>query len=71
VTLAEVAGNDFNLSPSRYVAVDGEVEVISVEDAVVLLAEAEEERQTVDLKLDEVISSLGFEGWRSTIAKGG
>src|SRR5207245_2656842 len=42
VTLDEAARNDFNLSPSRYVSVDGEVDVLPVEDAVVLLAEAEE-----------------------------
>lgn len=60
VTHEEVAKNDFNLSPSRYVAVDGEAETLPLEDAVVLLAEAEEERRDADDELSQVLHRLGF-----------
>lgn len=61
ITLEETAKNDFNLSPSRYIAVDGQAEVLPVEDAIVLFAEAEEERQRVDTALTEVLESLGLD----------
>jgi type I restriction enzyme M protein len=64
ITLDEAAKNDFNLSPSRYVAVNGQGEVVPLEDAVVLLAEAEEERLAVDTKLREVLAGLGFEDFQ-------
>jgi hypothetical protein len=35
-----------------------------LEDAVVLLAEAEEERLAVDTKLREVLAGLGFEDFQ-------
>jgi type I restriction enzyme M protein len=53
--------NDYNLSPSRYVSVDGEQEVLPLEEAVVLLEEAEEEREEEeDKELWEVLSNLGL-----------
>ncbi|MDP8929966.1 MAG: type I restriction-modification system subunit M [Actinomycetota bacterium] len=64
VAVDEVTRNDFNLSPSRYIAVDGREDVLPLEDSVVLLAEAEEERGIADLALDEVLATLGLEGWR-------
>ena len=48
----ETVRNDYNLSPSRYVAVNGAEEVLPLEEAVVLLAEAEEERQAADTELN-------------------
>ncbi len=59
-TTADAVKNDYNLSPSRYVAVDGEQEVLPLEEAVVLLQEAEEERVEADKRLTEVLASLGF-----------
>ena len=58
VPLGEAARNDFNLSPSRYVHVDEKTEALPVEDALVLLAEAEEERQMVDAEkqLDSILA---------------
>ena len=53
VSVADVAKNDFNLSPSRYVAQNGKDETLPLEDAVVLLREAEEERQEADAKVEE------------------
>jgi type I restriction enzyme M protein len=61
ITLAEAAKNDFNLSPGRYVAVDGEPDALPVEDAVVLLAEAEEERANTDRDLRKVLRLIGVE----------
>jgi type I restriction enzyme M protein len=60
IKVEEAARNDFNLSPSRYVAVDGVEEVLPVEEAVVLLAEAEEERQDADGRLSEMLIKLGL-----------
>ncbi len=67
VTRDEVTKNDFNLSPSRYVATNGKEEVLPLEEAVVLLAEAEEERADADRQLDAVLTKLGFGGWRNGI----
>ena len=60
----EAARNDYNLSPSRYVASDDQEPVLPLEEALVLLAEAEEERRDVDAELDAVLARLGFEGWQ-------
>jgi len=56
----EVAKNDFNLSPSRYVSSDGEEEVLPLEEAVVLLREAEEERKDADDELNNILDMLGL-----------
>ena len=60
VSLQEAAQNDFNLSPSHYISVDEVEEVLSLEDAMVLLREAEEEREEVDGQLSRVLASLGI-----------
>ncbi|MCB9924874.1 MAG: SAM-dependent DNA methyltransferase [Planctomycetaceae bacterium] len=65
VTNEVAAKGDYNLSPSRYVSTGEEVEVLPLDEAVVLLAEAEEERVEADQKLDDVLTKLGFEGWRN------
>jgi type I restriction enzyme M protein len=61
ITTDEATRNDYNVSPSRYVQVDGGEEILPLEDAVVLLREAEEERATADERLWEVVRSLGLE----------
>jgi type I restriction enzyme M protein len=61
VSAADVAKNDFNLSPSRYVAQNGKDETLPLEDAVVLLREAEEERQEADERLKKVLAGLGLD----------
>lgn len=60
ITTEEAANNDFNLSPSRYVLTDSEEEVLPLEEAVVLLREAEEERAEADRRLNEVLEELGL-----------
>lgn len=57
----EAVKNDYNLSPSRYVAQDGGDDSLPLEDAVVLLKEAEEERKETDSKLREILKELGME----------
>lgn len=62
ITAQEAARNDFNLSPTRYVSTGAEAEVLPLEDAVVLLQEAEEERGEAEKGLREVLKDLGFGG---------
>lgn len=52
--------NDYNLSPSRYVVQNGEDDTLSLEDAVVLLKEAEEEREDADDKLNDILDKMGL-----------
>lgn len=60
ITNEEAARNDYNLSPSRYVATNNKEEVLPLEEAVVLLREAEEERAEANRKLNEVLKALGL-----------
>ena len=64
ITGEEAARNDFSLSPSRYVASDEQEPVLPLEEGLVLLAEAEEERAEADAELNNVLAALGFEGWQ-------
>lgn len=62
ITNEEAARNDYNLSPSRYVAQNGEEEVLPLEESLVQLQEAEEERVAADRELEEVLKALGLGG---------
>ncbi|NSW84551.1 MAG: SAM-dependent DNA methyltransferase [Syntrophothermus sp.] len=62
ITNKKAAGNDYNLSPSRYVAQNGGEEVLPLEEALVQLQEAEEERAAVDRELDDILKALGLGG---------
>ncbi len=57
----EAVKNDYNLSPSRYVSQNGGEEVLPIEEAIVLLKEAEEERVEADRKLKAMLGQMGFE----------
>jgi type I restriction enzyme M protein len=59
ITREEAARNDYNLSPSRYVAQNGEDDTLPLEDAVVQLQEAEEERNQADEKLRTILKEIG------------
>jgi len=61
VAKEEAATNDYNLSPSRYVFQDGEDDTLPLEDAVILLQEAEEERRQADERLKGVLEKLGLQ----------
>ena len=63
VTKDELARNDYNLSPSRYVATDGAEEVLPLEEAMVLVREAEEERAEADQELERILRTLGLGGF--------
>lgn len=65
VTTEDVTRNDYNLSPSRYVATDEQEPALPLEEALVLLAEAEEQRRETDRDLDAVLTTLGFANWRN------
>ncbi|MDF1501275.1 MAG: N-6 DNA methylase, partial [Anaerolineales bacterium] len=60
---ADAIRNDYNLSPSRYISSNDHDEVLSLEDAIVLFSEAEEERSRVDKQLKNALGSLGIKGW--------
>ena len=68
VSQAEVVRNDYNLSPSRYVASNDVDAPLPLEDALVLLAEAEEARVIADTKLKQVLELLGLKQWRQEVA---
>jgi type I restriction enzyme M protein len=59
ITTAEAARNDYNLSPSRYVSTGEKEAVLPLEDAMVLLREAEKERAAADEALEAVLIGLG------------
>lgn len=56
----EAIKNDYNLSPSRYVSQDGGEEVLPIEEVIVLLKEAEEERDDADKKLKGILEKMGL-----------
>ncbi len=60
ITKEEAARNDYNLSPSRYVAQNGEDDTLDLEDAIVQLKEAEEEQNEADDKLKSVLGEMGL-----------
>lgn len=64
ITNEEAFKYDYNLAPSRYVAIAGGAEVLAVEDALVLVREAEAERKLADQDFDETMKRLGLGGWR-------
>ncbi len=60
ITREQAARNDYNLSPSRYVSTNNKEETLPLEEAMVLLREAEEERAAADARLREVLAKLGL-----------
>jgi type I restriction enzyme M protein len=58
ITREEAARNDYNLSPSRYVSTNDNEETLSLEEALVRLEEAEEERAEAERALQEVLRGL-------------
>ena len=58
--LDEIQANDFNLNISRYVDTTEPVAVMSVEDALAQLREAERKREEAVAKMDELLAELGY-----------
>jgi type I restriction enzyme M protein len=65
IGIDETVRNDYNLSPSRYVASNNKGEALPLDEAMVLLAEAEEERQAVDQELRTILAKMGLEDWHN------
>ena len=57
---AEIAANDFNLNISRYVDTTEPVEVMSVEDALAELRDAERGRDEAVAKMDALLGEMGY-----------
>ena len=57
----EIEANDFNLNISRYVDTTEPVEVMSVEDALAQLREAERKRDEAVTRMDELLAELGYQ----------
>ena len=58
--LEEIAGNDYNLNISRYVDTTEPVDVMSVEDALAQLREAERRRDEAVARMDELLAGMGY-----------
>ena len=56
----EIEANDFNLNISRYVDTTEPVEVMSVEDALAQLRDAERRRDEAVAKMDELLAEMGY-----------
>ena len=58
--LEEIQGNDFNLNISRYVDTTEPVEVMSVEEALAQLREAEFQRDEAVARMDQLLAEMGY-----------
>ena len=58
----EIEGNEFNLNISRYVDTNEPLELPSVEDALAKLRDAEQKRDQAALRMDEILTQLGYAG---------
>lgn len=62
VTTEEVAGNDFNLSPSRYVVGEAEAERLKLSDVLRKLDALEQDASSIDADLRRTLAVLPVEG---------
>jgi type I restriction enzyme M protein len=60
ISMDEAAKNDYNLSPSRYVAVGSKEEYLPIDEALVELAQVEEERKEIETELNAILEKVGF-----------
>ena len=58
--LDEIEENDFNLNISRYVDTTEPIEVMSIEDALAELREAERRRDEAVSKMDALLAEMGY-----------
>ena len=63
ITNEEAGGNDYNLSPSRYIGNGKEEEYRDVDEILVELAELEEEREKTDRELNEIMRKITQKGF--------
>lgn len=62
ISIEDAAKNDYNISPSRYITTASSTEQMSVQDALLALRAAEDERRVADSHLRTVLTSMGLEG---------
>ena len=60
--LDEIRANDYNLNISRYVDTTKQEEVMSVEEALAQLREAEHRREEAAAKMNKLLAELGYAG---------
>ena len=58
--LTEIEGNDFNLNISRYVDTTEQVVVMSVEEALAQLRDAEQRRDEAVARMDRLLAEMGY-----------
>ena len=58
--IEEIRDNDFNLNISRYVDTTEPMEVMSVEEALTLLRDAEKRRDEAVARMDELLADMGY-----------
>ena len=58
--LTEIAGNDYNLNISRYVDTTEAVDVLSVEEAMAQLRDAERRRDDAVKHMDKLLAEMGY-----------
>jgi type I restriction enzyme M protein len=58
ISTADAAHKDYDLSPSRYISTGEQANVLTLDEAVVELREAEEEVESANRKLQEVLKTL-------------
>ena len=58
--LEEIRDNNFNLNISRYVDTTEPVEVMSVDDALAQLSEAEQRREEAVARMDSLLAEMGY-----------
>lgn len=61
VSKEEIVKSDYNLNPSRYISQNGVDTTLPLEEAIVLLKEAEEEGKKADQNLKSVLEQMGVE----------
>src|SRR6266540_3627552 len=56
----DAAKSDYNISPARHIHIDNAPDLLALEDAAVLLREADEDRVRADEELDKAMTALGL-----------
>ena len=59
IHINECIKNDYSLSPSRYVSLNDEEKIIPIDEIIILLKEAEEERLIANKKLIKILEKIG------------
>ncbi|GAI67390.1 unnamed protein product, partial [marine sediment metagenome] len=54
----EAARNDYNLSPSRYVATDEKEKYLPIEEALIEVEQVEDEGKEMDKELSDILKEI-------------